>query len=396
MEKYPSDILEMHGKTREYFPELENMLATLKRRKKLLVKLLLPLLLFFFTLVILKKKLQFFTPRDSVMKEGIMEYINREMDKILTLSTRPEQNAAFEKLEPEYGLVPIRMTLTTAVFKYDKTSPPLILKRIIYNPMSTLNEDLTYKTLKHENIVQMKKAGRTYRTLPDGTQQTIIWIFFEYLDKKISQRVVKGEKEVIRKIVSDSLQGLEYMHLKHVAHLDIKIGNIVGQTTKRGTVYKLIDLGYAQRMPSNTGKVTIPKKNYGTYPYKPPEIVYRNEHGLKSDIWSLGAVAWFLSLKYTPFYKENMEKDTARYKAFLGKANKAADEDRFFFRKDTSPELIDFVKTCMRVNPDERPNATELLQHPFITGKELADESPMDKRMEISSLNESETETSSE
>lgn len=311
------------------------------------------------------------TGEEDARMQKITEYINQAMDKILTLETREEQNEAFRKLRPPLPIEPIRMTLTTAVFRYTSTSPNIILKRVIHNSVTKLNEDFMSRTLVGDNLVRTLKTFRTKHATGDGTNQILIWIFSEYLNVKLSQKAIRGDEEKIRAIIEGALKGLQQMHALSIAHLDLKIGNIMGRASKKGVVYKLIDFGYSQLMPPS-GSVAIPGKNYGTYPYKPPEIVFQNLHGLKSDIWSLGAIAWFLSLQYTPFYLENMKKDISTYKKFLSTKNAQSEtgyaNHRFIFASKTSDSLKDFIKTCMQTDAEKRPDVSELLRHHFITG----------------------------
>lgn len=305
--------------------------------------------------------------RDDKFMKKMFDYINEEMDRILQLETREAQNEAFASLKPEHPLIPIRMTLTTAVFKYTSIKPPVVLKRVIYNPANKLNEDYMSEGLKGPRIVKTFTTRRTTRMV-NGKEQKLIWIFSEFLDIKLNQKSIKGNERKIREIMRDALISLNYMHSKNIAHLDLKIGNIMGMTTPEGIVYKLIDFGYAQLMPSS-GSVVIPNKNYGTYPYKPPEIVHKNTHGLKSDIWSLGAIAWFLALQGTPFYIDNYKKDITAYKKFISSRKIDHTNHRFKFPENISNELRDFVKTCMQLDPDMRPTAKDLMNHPFIQGK---------------------------
>lgn len=304
---------------------------------------------------------------------GILDYINREMDRILLLKQRADQNEEFKKLQPPYPIVPVRMTLTTAVFRYESTKPPVIMKRIIWNDKNNLNEDAMSMELSGPHIVRTLKTLRTLWRTPDRREQTLIWIFTELLDVRVSQTRIHGDEAEIRLILRDVLLGVRHLHRLGIAHLDLKIGNVMGQTLPDGrVVYKLIDFGYAQRMPA-TGHMHIPRKNYGTYPYKAPEVVQQSVHGLASDIWAVGAIAWFLSLRYTPFYdKETYAKDTAAYQRFLSApAPTAPDNHRFFFRKETSPALRSFIKTCMQLDYTRRPTVDELLRHPFFTGAPL-------------------------
>lgn len=344
----------------------ENIVYTYKRNYKKLRIVWLLFACFAMSFFVIK----FFSERGEIKLDmKVTDYINREMDRILQFKTREKQNEEFKRLRPRLPIEPVRMTLTTAVFKYTSINPNVILKRVIHNPSSNLNEDYMSMSLSSPYICKTLKTFRTKRTLPDGSEQVLLWIFSEFLDVKISQRSVGGDEEKIRVIIRDALRGLEHLHSLNVAHLDLKIGNIMGKTVESGVVYKLIDFGYSQLMPS-TGSVSIPKKNYGTYPYKPPEVVFKNEHGLKSDIWSLGAICWFLSLQYTPFYFDGFEKDLSSYRRFLKKRTDRIEDrnnHRFIFSRNTGESLKDFVKQCMQVEPEDRPTATQLLQHPFIT-----------------------------
>lgn len=299
----------------------------------------------------------------------ITEYINREMDRILKLGTREEQNDEFSKLNPPLPITPVRMTLTTAVFKYTYVNPPLILKRVIWNEKNGLCEDETSMKLQGPHLVKTLRTFRSKWMTSQDQEQKLLWIFFEYLDTRISQRAINGNEDMIRHIIRDVLKGLAQLHSMSIAHLDLKIGNVMGKKTSRGMVYKLIDFGYSQAMPKK-GYLHIPKKSYGTYPYKPPEVMFNNDHGLKSDIWALGAIAWFLSLRYTPFYLDEYEKDKASYRKFLSKRSPTHPENhRFFFPSRSSLEIRDFVEKCMQIDPADRPTAEELLRHPFVQGK---------------------------
>lgn len=336
-----------------------------RHRKKIIFSLVAVIM---FTVLFLNIK-NFTEKREADSMQRITEYINKEMDRILLYKTRDKQNDEFRRLRPKLPLEPIRMTLTTAVFKYTSANPNVILKRVIWNPNNNLNEDVMSSKLRAPNIMRTLKTFRSSRTLPDGSVQNLLWIFAEFLDVKLSQKRIAGDEDIIRAITKDVLKGLEYMHKSNIAHLDLKIGNIMGKTTENGIVYKIIDFGYAQYV-GEKGIIEIPKKNYGTYPYKPVEVVHHSLHGLPSDIWAVGAIVWFLSLGYTPFYLDDYEKDLSAYKKFLKDPNEGSGENhQFFFTKKASSKLIHFVKSCMNIDPHKRPTASELLNHPFITNE---------------------------
>lgn len=317
----------------------------------------------------------------SSMLDKCMEFINNEMDKILQLDTRSKQNKAFKEIKTNLPIKPIRMSLTTAVFKYMHTSTPVILKRVIWNKNNGLNEDEVCTILKGKNkhLLNTLMSTRSTRLIPSllhpekKERQTLIWIFFEFMDIKINEKHVQGSEDVIRNIMRDALLGLKYLHDNNYAHLDIKIANIMGLTQKNGRiVYKLIDFGYTQYFSDKVA--IIPKKNYGTYPFKAPEVIKKNIHGIKADIWSLGATAWYLSLGNILFYDSEGNKEDSLYMQFITQKTNTPEgkrNHRFVFKPTTSPELRDFIKKAMQIDWELRPTADELLSHPFITKDKL-------------------------
>lgn len=348
--------------------KLDSLIFTYKRNKKKVGIASFILFCIFFTFFVIK----IFSVKGEIKVDmKVLEYINKEVDRIMAFKTKEKQNVEFKSLKPKFTIEPIRLTSTTAVFKLIRPSQDVILKRIIHSPLNNLKEDVMSMSLTFPYLCKTLKTFRTAHVTPSGEHQRLIWIISEYLDVKVSQKSVAGDENKIRAIMNDALIGLQYMHQRNIAHLDLKIANIMGKTTPNGVMYKLIDFGYSQKMPSCGYKI-IEKRNYGTYPYKPAEVVFKNEHGLKSDIWSLGAICWFLSLQYTPFYFDSYEKDIARYRRFLKPKTdnlKDSKNHTFIFNENSSRALKNFVKTTMQIDPEKRPNVTELLSHPFIKGE---------------------------
>ena len=111
-----------------------------------------------------------------------------------------------------------------------------------------------------------------------------------------------GEENVMRWL-TDILLGLEFLqdHL-HLAHNDLKPGNIL-LTTKNGVLRaKITDLGEAQHPekiiitdPLNEGPMT---PGYG-----PPELYLKNRLVYSSDTWSLGSIAYEMVTGCNAFYE---------------------------------------------------------------------------------------------
>lgn len=117
-------------------------------------------------------------------------------------------------------------------------------------------------------------------------------IVMEYVDGETLEAAVKGgnmTEEKVRKIASQLLDAMEYMHAKQTVHRDIKPSNIM--LTHRGGDVKLIDFGL-----SDSETFCVLKIPAGTIGYMAPEQL---QPGAKSDpcadIYSFGKVLEYMA-----------------------------------------------------------------------------------------------------
>lgn len=301
----------------------------------------------------------------------------------------------------------------------------IVIKRAVIRKETGTQEDVISMKIDHPNLLKTYKTFRLNHLQrkmeyssdsEEATQQEIVFLYSEFLRFRISNKYVNMNEHIIRTILRDVLNGLGYLHSKNIVHLDIKIANIMGQeiieqfpyqtlreqrdvsgeyeadrgvrsniknekvsesessnNSKKRMMYKLIDFGYSRDLSLDSegkknGEIFIQSKSYGTYPYKPPEVVFHNIHGKSSDIWCVGAVAWFLSNGKVPFYHEDGEKNTAENRKFL------RGQRKHFFHPNISHELKDFILRCMNIKRHLRPSAENLLKHNFITGQKFTDD----------------------
>lgn len=94
----------------------------------------------------------------------------------------------------------------------------------------------------------------------------------------------------------------------------------------------------------------------GTPFYMSPEICAAERYTLKSDVWSLGCIIYELCSREPPF----------NAKSHYALVQKIKDGKVASLPKVYSKDLYEVIKTCLKVNPDERPSTADLLNLPVV------------------------------
>lgn len=159
-------------------------------------------------------------------------------------------------------------------------------------------------------------------------------------------------EDEISTILSDTLKGLEYLHLRRKIHRDIKAGNILLNSEGHA---KLADFGVAGQLTD-----TMAKRNtvIGTPFWMAPEVIEEIGYDCVADIWSLGITALEMAEGKPPYG------DIHPMRAIFMIPTKPPPSFREIDR--WSPEFVDFVSLCLVKNPEERATASSLLHHDFI------------------------------
>ena len=200
--------------------------------------------------------------------------------------------------------------------------------------------------ISHPNVVSVVNFFRANETV----YMVMAYESGRSLQEHILRRRDKGEKPLvseryIRRMFNQVMNGLREVHTNKLLHLDLKPANIYLRLD--GTPI-LLDFGAARQ----TLKTDIPK----LYPmYTPgfaaPELYQKNGNlGPWTDIYSIGASMFACMIGAPPQpsdQRKNNDKMESHYRKLEGMY---------------SPELIDVVRWCLKMDPLERPQSVFALQ----------------------------------
>jgi hypothetical protein len=204
--------------------------------------------------------------------------------------------------------------------------------------------------LSHPNVVPVYSVGE----LADGTPYFVMQhVSGRSMAARIEEEGPLGVAEA-RRVLGEVAAALAAAHAKGIIHRDIKPANILfDEESGRALVS---DFGIAAVMPGSDQKdtrLTQTGMAIGTPQYMSPEQLLSEPVSDKTDVYSLGLLAYELLTGHTAFTATTPQeliaahlRDTPRPLAEL--------------REDVDTEVAALVARCLEKNPAKRPTADEI------------------------------------
>ncbi|XP_072556277.1 cyclin-dependent kinase-like 5 isoform X2 [Paramormyrops kingsleyae] len=150
---------------------------------------------------------------------------------------------------------------------------------------TTLRELKMLRTLKQENIVELKDAFR---------RRGKLYLVFEYVEKNMLELLEELPNGVapdkVRTYIYQLTKAIHWCHKNDIVHRDIKPENLLISSTD---ILKLCDFGFARNLSEGDNA------NYSEYVatrwYRSPELLLGAPYGKAVDMWSVGCILGELS-----------------------------------------------------------------------------------------------------
>ncbi|KAI5693267.1 hypothetical protein M8J75_012474 [Diaphorina citri] len=214
------------------------------------------------------------------------------------------------------------------------------------------------RSLRHERIASLLEAYK-----PSTTASNIAVLVMEKLQgadvlSYLSSRHEYTEQNVAT-IISQVLDGLQYLHWRGLCHLNIEPDNVV-MASVRSVQVKLIDLGCTQRV-TKLGTLIHPI-NTPNPEFAAPEVLAEEPIFPQTDVWSAGVLAYVLLSGASPFRGQS-EPETRQNVNFV--------RYRFeYLFKELTQEATRFLMLIFKRAPGKRPTVEECHENRWLVPSE--------------------------
>jgi len=209
-----------------------------------------------------------------------------------------------------------------------------------------------FSQLSHPNIIQSIPA-----TSNDGefhVQLLELAKFGDFFDV-VQDGLLSNNRVLMRTYFHQLVKGVEYMHSNGVAHLDLKLENIM---LGNNFQLKIIDFDGSQALSSKT------PFSRGTRDYRAPELIHGNcKDFAAADIYSMGIILYILKTGELPFQEEQEGSANSGSPSLKFRSDKQAfwtEKSARFGPTFLGQEFIELIDGMLECDPLKRFNMEDV------------------------------------
>ena len=246
----------------------------------------------------------------------------------------------------------------------------------------------------HENIVQLQNIFES-----EANDKMDIYIVFDFMESDLHAAIKLNALQEVHKqyVLHQIMKALKYLHSGGLIHRDMKPSNVLLNSDCQ---VKLCDFGLARSVAtssSSSSSATTKSFEYAnpimteyvaTRWYRAPELLLGSTTYTKGvDIWAVGCILAEMIVGKAVFPGDSTLDQLERVLEATGRpspedtasmrsreASQLLDSVHIPRRSSfqalfprSSAEATDFMRRCFQFNPEKRPEAVQLLSHPYLS-----------------------------
>ncbi|XP_062898425.1 serine/threonine-protein kinase 17A [Mobula hypostoma] len=177
----------------------------------------------------------------------------------------------------------------------------------------------------------------------------------EIFNQCVAEREEAFKEKDVKRLMRQILEGVAFLHRNNIVHLDLKPQNILLTSESPLGDIKIVDFGLSRRINNNEELREI----MGTPEYVAPEILNYEPISTATDMWSIGVLAYVMLTGISPFLGDDKQETFLN----ISQINLSFTDEDF---EHVSKQAIDFIKSLLVKEPEERALAEECLEHPWM------------------------------
>uniref|UniRef100_A0A915ELW4 Protein kinase domain-containing protein n=1 Tax=Ditylenchus dipsaci TaxID=166011 RepID=A0A915ELW4_9BILA len=271
-----------------------------------------------------------------------------------------------------------------------RTGQLVALKKILMEnekegfPITALREIKMLQRLRHPHITDLKEICAEKA----GKERFAFYLVFAFADHDLAGLLSSGQTKLklveIKTMMKHILEGLYRIHSSNILHRDMKAANVL---ISHDGVLKLADFGLARLAIRSGGHTPCYTNRVVTLWYRPPELLLgTRNYGPSIDIWGAGCIMAELWTRSPILQGETEQKQLILISNLCGSINPSTwtDCDKLPLYKSVelpqnlprrirerlktylqNEQALSLVDSMMTLNPEQRPSASQALDHHF-------------------------------